>query len=322
MRMCGIDAPGRALSPSSASLFRRLLPCRARARRFCALFHAASSCAAAVLRRVVSPCCRDRGSASIRKRRVVVSVHGRGVDTRKRRGVEALRYRGASVSRRFVLCAASTTDERGSDDAARLGCNSPPVLGPLRRRSRVLVAASYAVPGSLDTGPAVCYTAGMEKLFDIIPPQCVVVSPSGCWEYQGRLDRNGRPADKPFGMPLFRFLVALRCGPPPSPEYHAAHKCHNRVCVNPEHGEWQTPDENNPKKHCDELGDKETVIVGGKTVTIKKRRSNKGDGRVITGWCAVFRVGNKSHKSGAYHSKSAAVSWAERKISGLNPHTT
>lgn len=41
-----------------------------------------------------------------------------------------------------------------------------------------------------------------------------------------------------------RFMCELTHGPAPSTKHQAAHSCHNRKCVNPNHIAWETPSGN------------------------------------------------------------------------------
>jgi len=41
-----------------------------------------------------------------------------------------------------------------------------------------------------------------------------------------------------------RFMCEQRNGPPPAPNFHAAHSCGNRRCVNPGHVSWKTQSDN------------------------------------------------------------------------------
>ena len=147
-----------------------------------------------------------------------------------------------------------------------------------------------------------------------IPESSYVVDPeTGCWNYSKALNGDGRPAAATFGMPMFRAICWMRHGPPPSAEYHAAHVCHNRRCINPEHSEWQHPNVNNPRIH--EL--RETLLINNVSVRIKRRKTNKGDGRILNGWCAAFWYKNKAYKSGAYYHPEGAERWAENKLNAL-----
>lgn len=148
-----------------------------------------------------------------------------------------------------------------------------------------------------------------------IPESMYVVDPeTGCWNYSKGLNNAGRPRDKPFGMNAFRAICWMQHGPPPSEEYHAAHLCHNRRCINPEHSEWQHPDVNNPRTH--ELGG--TLSMDGVSVRIKRRKTNKGDGRTLDGWCAAFWYKGKAYKSGAYYHPEGAEKWARNKLKELS----
>jgi hypothetical protein len=153
-------------------------------------------------------------------------------------------------------------------------------------------------------------------LHQLMPPRFYKVTPGGCWEWLGRINKQGRPASSIFGMPLFRALCWSKRGPPPSGRHRAAHKCHNKLCVNPEHSEWQLPEVNNPRLAV------EGEPVGDVSVRLKRRKSSKGGGRIVEGWCAVFNFGGRAYKSGAYTSTGAALQWAANKLKILNAKST
>jgi hypothetical protein len=70
------------------------------------------------------------------------------------------------------------------------------------------------------------------------------VSESGCWVAGASVWRNNRGRPFTRGEAAARFICQQVKGSPPEPRYHAAHKCHNGQCLNPDHIEWQTPEEN------------------------------------------------------------------------------
>ena len=45
-------------------------------------------------------------------------------------------------------------------------------------------------------------------------------------------------------MLAHRFMCQIAHGAPPTRNYHAAHSCGNRKCINPEHLSWKTGSEN------------------------------------------------------------------------------
>lgn len=45
------------------------------------------------------------------------------------------------------------------------------------------------------------------------------------------------------------YVCKIVHGARPTPEHHAAHSCHNRICINPRHVSWKTPSKNMQDKH-------------------------------------------------------------------------
>lgn len=144
-------------------------------------------------------------------------------------------------------------------------------------------------------------------LFDFIPDTRKRYCENGCIEWTGPLNNNGRPRVTIFGKPLFRVLCWEEHGPPEKGRFHAAHTCHNKICINPKHSEWQEPEVNNPRMPHSE----EVLSI---PYQIKRRKSSKGGGRKMEGWCASFNYEGKRYKSGAYYSVEAARRWVVAKI--------
>jgi hypothetical protein len=69
----------------------------------------------------------------------------------------------------------------------------------------------------------------------------VEVTDSGCWEWQGYLDRDGYGHDGKGGA--HRSAYVAKFGPVP-PGMQLDHLCRNRRCVNPDHLEPVTHREN------------------------------------------------------------------------------
>lgn len=72
------------------------------------------------------------------------------------------------------------------------------------------------------------------------------VQECGCWLFNGKAKARSRPSVivGSKGTTLGRALCYIVNGPPPESRYEAAHTCHTDECVNPEHFEWQTPEQN------------------------------------------------------------------------------
>ncbi len=73
----------------------------------------------------------------------------------------------------------------------------------------------------------------------------IVVSSSGCWEWQGGKDKRGYGKVSNDGRDVFahRLIWAIERGALPV-GLEPAHLCRNRSCCNPDHLEWVTHREN------------------------------------------------------------------------------
>lgn len=73
----------------------------------------------------------------------------------------------------------------------------------------------------------------------------VVVAPSGCWAWQGRIDKGGygRYNAGPGQWLVHRIMYMLLKGPIPG-GMHLDHLCRNKRCCNPDHLEVVTAIEN------------------------------------------------------------------------------
>lgn len=84
---------------------------------------------------------------------------------------------------------------------------------------------------------------------------------NGCWQWHGRLTRDGYPTARLGGREqgVHRWVLLTHKGAPPTPTSQAGHTCHDhavergecsggpcihRLCVNPAHLQWQSPSEN------------------------------------------------------------------------------
>lgn len=67
-----------------------------------------------------------------------------------------------------------------------------------------------------------------------------------CWEWTGRLDRNGYGIASKNKKNVFAHRVSLEIfgGEKLNPDLHVDHLCYNKRCVNPKHLEQVTPMEN------------------------------------------------------------------------------
>lgn len=83
---------------------------------------------------------------------------------------------------------------------------------------------------------------------EALPPRMVpriLVTPSGCWEWQGELNRNGYGRVWIDGKRLMTHRVVYELVVGPIPEWLVLdHLCRNRPCCNPEHMDPVTVREN------------------------------------------------------------------------------
>jgi hypothetical protein len=75
----------------------------------------------------------------------------------------------------------------------------------------------------------------------------------GCWKWLGIFDLNGYGIFKMKGRNrrAHRIALIMAIGQPTDIALQAAHTCHNRACVNPQHMRWATNKENMADKAKD-----------------------------------------------------------------------
>lgn len=76
---------------------------------------------------------------------------------------------------------------------------------------------------------------------------------SGCWIWRGIITPGGygqfNPKNAKRSHPAHQFAMYDVGRPPPFPEYEIDHLCGNRPCVNPDHLEWVTHQQNIARGH-------------------------------------------------------------------------
>lgn len=73
---------------------------------------------------------------------------------------------------------------------------------------------------------------------------------NACWEWTGATNEKGYGVFSVDGetMGAHRFVLKIETGKCPSSK-QASHTCHNNTCVNPDHLEWETDQENTDREN-------------------------------------------------------------------------
>lgn len=80
--------------------------------------------------------------------------------------------------------------------------------------------------------------AFLQSLVGATEPNCIL------WPYGKQKNGYGIIRDGTTSRPAHRVMCRMASGQAPSRHHQAAHSCHNKLCVNPNHLRWATPHEN------------------------------------------------------------------------------
>jgi len=78
----------------------------------------------------------------------------------------------------------------------------------------------------------------LRKLLSLVPTNDCILWPLGKSMGYGTINENGRPRR------VHNLVCEMYHGAPGQKRFQAAHSCGNRLCLNPDHLRWATPEEN------------------------------------------------------------------------------
>lgn len=135
-----------------------------------------------------------------------------------------------------------------------------------------------------------------------------------CWEWTGSRNRRGYgivgrqgPIGAPIKIGAHRAVYELLVGPIP-PDMHFDHLCRNTSCVNPDHGEIVTPDENKRRGYSP------------RALNAAKTHCDKGHEFTQENTCIRLREGHKSRRCRACNRERVARVKARQRAQLQQPY--
>lgn len=137
---------------------------------------------------------------------------------------------------------------------------------------------------------------------------------SGCWEATVSYHKRPRAHIGGKNMLLARLICFAEHGDPPNDKCQAAHNCHNRCCVNPDHIEWQSRERNNADQSEESIRKRLAGSKAGAQASYEASGKKLPKGiyyREGRGYIARIFAEGRSRWGGPYGTLSSAVKWLE-----------